>query len=88
MLDDTTSAVDMETEIKIRHELDTVGRDRTTFIIASRVSSIKHADLILVMDQGRIVERGTHATLLEENGYYVQLAESATGKPHKLEFLS
>ncbi len=70
ILDDTTSAVDMETESYIQRQLDNIGHSCTTFIIAYRISSIKNADQILVMDKGQIIERGTHQELLEKDGYY------------------
>lgn len=67
ILDDATSAVDMETEFKIQAAFREVMKGRTTFIIAHRISSLKHADEIIVLDQGKIVERGTHNQLLESN---------------------
>lgn len=70
ILDDTTSAVDMETESYIQKQLKNIEKDCTIFIIAYRISSIKDADLILVMDNGRIVERGTHDELVAAGGYY------------------
>lgn len=70
ILDDTTSSVDMETEHKIQKMLNSFFRDKTTFIIAQRISSVKDADLILVLDQGRIVEQGRHEELLQNRGYY------------------
>jgi ATP-binding cassette subfamily B protein len=73
ILDDSTSSVDMETEYLIQQALDEVMRDRTTFVVASRLRTIKHADQILVLDEGRIVERGTHTTLLEKGGIYAQI---------------
>ncbi len=70
ILDDSTSSVDMETEYLIQQALDAVMHDRTTFVVASRLRTIKSADQILVIDNGRIVERGTHKTLLAKNGVY------------------
>ena len=70
ILDDTTSAIDMETESMIQNELKKISDERTVFIIAHRISSIIHADQILVLDNGRLVERGTHEQLLDKKGYY------------------
>lgn len=70
ILDDTTSAVDMETEHKIQRALKSVYSNRTNFIIAHRISSVKNADLILVIDKGGIVEKGKHEELLAKRGYY------------------
>ncbi|WP_077622173.1 ABC transporter ATP-binding protein [Sediminibacillus massiliensis] len=73
ILDDATSAVDMETEFKIQKALKEVMKDRTTFIIAHRISSIKHADEILVLEDGEIVERGRHEELLINGGPYQRI---------------
>ncbi|MFC4404727.1 ABC transporter ATP-binding protein [Gracilibacillus xinjiangensis] len=70
VLDDATSAVDMETEFLIQKALKEVMKDRTTFIIAHRISSLKHADEIIVLNEGSIVERGTHNQLIQQNGAY------------------
>jgi len=73
ILDEATSALDTESERHIQAALDRVMQGRTTLVIAHRLSTIEKADLILVMDQGQIVERGTHAELLNQNGYYARL---------------
>jgi ABC-type multidrug transport system fused ATPase/permease subunit len=70
ILDDATSAVDMETERRIQAALREAMKGKTTFIIAHRISSLKHADEILVLDGGKIAERGTHEELLRHNGIY------------------
>lgn len=73
ILDDATSAVDMETELNIQRALKEVMKGRTTFIIAHRISSLKHADEILVLEEGRIVERGTHDKLIKNSGPYQRI---------------
>lgn len=73
VLDEATSALDTESERHIQAALDRVMQGRTTIVIAHRLSTIEKADLILVMDQGRIVERGRHAELLALNGHYARL---------------
>ena len=75
IMDDSTSAVDMETEYEIQQELKEVLKGRTTFIIAHRISSVKNADQILVLDGGRIAERGTHHELLEKKGIYYGMVQ-------------
>lgn len=75
ILDDSTSSVDTETERLIQQALDELMEGRTTFVIAHRLSTIRRADLIAVMDQGRVVERGTHQELLERSGLYRQIYE-------------
>jgi len=73
ILDDSTSSVDTETEQEIREALQHLMQGRTTFIIAHRIQSVMSADLILVMDRGRVVQRGTHETLMEQPGTYRQV---------------
>ena len=73
ILDDSTSSVAVETEHELQQALAEVIRGRTTFVIAHRLSTVRNADLILVMDRGRIAERGTHAELLSAGGLYQRI---------------
>ena len=73
IFDEATSALDSQSEQSIQAELDRIQVGRTTLIIAHRLSTVMNADQILVMDEGRIVERGTHADLLEADGYYAKM---------------
>ncbi len=73
ILDEATSALDNESEYYIQQALDRVMKNRTTLVIAHRLSTIENADLILVMEKGRIVEQGTHRDLLSQNGLYAQM---------------
>jgi ATP-binding cassette subfamily B protein len=81
ILDDTLSAVDAETEAAIQRELDVVFEGRTVVVVSSRVSAVRQADDIVVLDQGRIVERGRHATLLAAGGLYARLAREQEEEP-------
>ncbi|WP_294577978.1 ABC transporter ATP-binding protein [uncultured Thomasclavelia sp.] len=76
ILDEATSSIDTRTELQIQEAFDAMMEGRTTFIVAHRLSTIQNADLILVMDKGRILEQGTHQSLLEKHGYYYQLYNS------------
>jgi ATP-binding cassette subfamily B protein len=78
IMDDSTSSVDTETEAEIRQAMQNLMKDRTTFIIAHRIQSIMSADLILVMDQGRVVQMGKHSELIQEDGIYRQIFEIQT----------
>lgn len=73
VFDEATPALDSRSERAIQHELDQIARHRTTLVIAHRLSTVVHADQIIVMDHGRIVERGTHAQLLRADGLYAQM---------------
>ena len=78
ILDDSLSAVDTQTEEKILRALREVRKGRTALIVSHRVSSVKDADHIVVLDDGKIVERGTHESLLEKGGYYADLYRRQT----------
>ena len=76
IFDEATSNIDTETEVKIREALAELTRNRTTFIIAHRLSTLRHVDRIFVLDQGRLVEEGTHEALLARSGLYRTLYEA------------
>ena len=76
ILDEATSSIDTRTELKIQHAFTTMMDGRTTFIVAHRLSTIREADVILVMRDGSIVEMGSHEALLQRNGFYAKLYNS------------
>lgn len=79
ILDDTTSALDVETEAMIQNNLNTIYKGKTSFIIAHRISSIKDCDLILVLEDGSIIESGTHKELLDKKGHYYGVYQAQYG---------
>ena len=81
ILDEATSAVDNETEAAIQRSMQRVAEGRTTFVIAHRLSTIIDADLICVLDRGRVVQQGSHAQLLAQDGIYRGLWQVQTGLP-------
>jgi ATP-binding cassette subfamily B protein len=85
ILDDSTSSVDTETEHQIRQALLRLMQERTTFIIAHRIQSVMNADIILVFDQGRIVQQGTHSELMQEEGIYRRIYDMQTRVEAELE---
>ena len=74
ILDDPTAAIDPETEHEILESMEQAMRGRTTFVVAHRLSTLRRADFVLVLDQGRIVQAGTHAELMNTQGHYHQAA--------------
>jgi ATP-binding cassette subfamily B protein len=77
-MDDSLSAVDTHTEERISHALRSIRKGRTVLIVSHRVSSVKDADHIIVLDEGRIVERGSHEQLAARGGYYADLYRRQT----------
>lgn len=76
ILDEATSSIDTRTEVKIQQAFDEMMQGRTSFVVAHRLSTIREADVILVMRDGHIVEQGKHDELLARNGFYAKLYHS------------
>ena len=79
ILDEATSHLDAVSEAQVRGALDALMRDRTTIVIAHRLSTVRNADLLVVLDRGRLVETGSHAELLARNGLYARLIRRQLG---------
>ena len=80
VLDEATAAVDNDTEAAIQRSLAQITQQRTTVVIAHRLSTVRHADWIVVMDQGRIVEQGSHDSLVDQGGIYTNLWQVQAGE--------
>jgi ATP-binding cassette subfamily B protein len=80
ILDEATSSIDTRTESLVQSGMDALMHGRTTFVIAHRLSTVRNADCIMVLEQGRIIERGTHDQLIEQQGRYYQLYTGKTAK--------
>ncbi|HND48079.1 MAG TPA: ABC transporter ATP-binding protein, partial [Anaerolineales bacterium] len=85
ILDDSTSSVDVETETKIQDAMKTWLKDSTSFVVAQRISTVLHADKILVVDEGSIVAQGTHSELMQTSKVYQEIYDSQLGEGVKME---
>jgi ATP-binding cassette, subfamily B, multidrug efflux pump len=85
ILDDSTSSVDVETETKIQDAMKSWLQDSTSFVVAQRISTVLHADQILVVDEGKIVAQGTHSELMRTSAVYQEIYDSQLGDGVKLE---
>ena len=77
IMDEATSSIDTRTEVIVQRGMDSLMKGRTVFVIAHRLSTVKNSDVIMVLEQGRIIERGNHEKLIEEKGKYYQLYTGA-----------
>lgn len=77
ILDEATSSIDTRTETLVQSGMDRLMKGRTVFVIAHRLSTVMNSDVIMVLDQGRIIERGTHESLIEKKGTYYRLYTGA-----------
>ena len=80
VLDEATSSVDNETEEALQKSLEVISKDRTTIVIAHRLSTIRHSDSIIVLDDGKVIESGTHEELLDNKSQYSKLWNVQTGR--------
>ena len=76
ILDEATSSIDTRTEMKIQKAFSVLSKNRTSFVVAHRIQTVKNADIILVMNKGNIIEQGTHEELIEKRGFYYELYNS------------
>ena len=86
LLDEATSALDSVTERSVQSALNALGKNRTVVVIAHRLGTVQHADEIVVLEEGKVAERGTHAQLLAMNGRYADLWEAQTTQEEAVPF--